>query len=247
MKKVLSLFAFELKMFFKNVTNIIFVLIFPSGMILLFGGIYGNEPSEMFGGFGTIDVMTPSCICLIAAVTGLMSLPITLCTYRENKVLKRLKATALSSLSIIGTQFAVNFLMTIVGIALLLLIVLIVFHFELVGSVFVVASLTILVICSTFSIGLLIASIFKSAKTATTVAMMVYFPMIFLSGATMPIELMPDTVQKWSNVLPLTHAVNVLKGGWLNAPFSEYYVSVLVLVAIFVVCSFLSVKCFKWE
>ena len=90
MRKNLSLFTFELKMFFKNVINIIFVLIFPSCMILLFGNIYGNNANEMFGGFGTVDIMIPGYICLIVAVTGLMSLPITLCTYRENKVLKRL-------------------------------------------------------------------------------------------------------------------------------------------------------------
>lgn len=247
MRKNLSLFTFELKMFFKNVINIIFVLIFPSCMILLFGNIYGNNANEMFGGFGTVDIMIPGYICLIVAVTGLMSLPITLCTYRENKVLKRLRATTLTPLSIIGTQFAVNFIMTLVGIALLIVISLIAFNFELIGSVLIVMLLTILVVCSIFSIGLLIASIFKSSKTATTIAMMLYFPMIFLSGATMPIELMPDTVQKWANVLPLTHAVKVLKSAWLNKPFSDYSISFIVLISIFIVCSLLSVKCFKWE
>ena len=59
MRKNLSLFTFELKMFFKNVINIIFVLIFPSCMILLFGNIYGNNANEMFGGFGTVDIMIP--------------------------------------------------------------------------------------------------------------------------------------------------------------------------------------------
>ena len=146
MRKNLSLFTFELKMFFKNVINIIFVLIFPSCMILLFGNIYGNNANEMFGGFGTVDIMIPGYICLIVAVTGLMSLPITLCTYRENKVLKRLRATTLTPLSIIRTQFAVNFIMTLVGIALLIVISLIAFNFELIGSVLIVMLLTILVI-----------------------------------------------------------------------------------------------------
>lgn len=247
MRKNFSLLTFEFKMFFKNIINIIFVLIFPSAMILLFGNIYGNSSNEMFGGFGTIDIMIPSYICLIVAVTGLTNLPITLCTYRENKVLKRLRATTISPLSIIGIQFVVNFLMTIVGVALLIVFSLVVFHFEFIGSIFSVIVLTILVICSIFSIGLLIASIFKNAKTATNVAMMVYFPMIFLSGATVPIELMPDTVQKLANILPLTHAVNVLKSAWLDKPFSDYYISLIVLGVLFIICSGLSVKCFKWE
>lgn len=247
MGKTLSLFMFELKLFFKNITNLIFVLFFPSSMILLFGSIFGNEPSEMFGGYGTIDVSVPAYICMIAAVTGLMSLPITLCTYRQNKVLKRLRATTLSPSNIIGTQFAVNFAMTVIGIGLLIIIALAVFRFQLMGSVVVVALLSALVICCVFSIGLLIASVFKNAKTATAIANIIYFPMIFLSGATIPIELMPEAVQKGANILPLTHAVNVLKSAWLNKPFAEYSVSFFILLAIFVVCSLLSVICFKWE
>lgn len=247
MHKNLYLFTFEFKMLLRNAINVIFVLIFPSLMILLFGSIYGNGANTMFGGFGTIDIMTPGYICMIIAVTGLLSLPITLCTYRENKVLKRLRATTISPLSIIGTQFAVNFLMTLIGVALLVIISYLVFHFKLLGSIFLVILFMILIICSIFSIGLIIASLFRSAKTATTVAMMIYFPMIFLSGATMPLELMPSTIQKIANVLPLTHAVNVLKGAWLNKPFSDYSTSFIVLVAIFIVCSVLSVKLFKWE
>ena len=247
MRKWIALFKFELKMIFKNVINIIFALIFPSLMVLLFGTIYGNKANPLFNGFGTIDIMVPGYICMIVAVTGLMSLPITLCTYRETKVLKRLRATSISPLSIVSVHFFVNFLMTIIGIALLLIFSSIVFHFKLIGSSLVVSLLIVLVICSIFSIGLLIASIFRNAKTATTVAMMIYFPMIFLSGATMPLELMPNTVQKWSNILPLTHAVNVLKNAWLNQSFGTYYISFIVLFAIFTVCSILSVKCFKWE
>ena len=247
MRKYLALLQFEFKMFFKNAINIIFVLVFPSCMILLFGSIYGNKAYEAFGGFGTIDIMVPGYICMIAAVTGLMSLPITLCTYRENKVLKRLRATTISPLSIISVQFLVNFFMTIVGIILLVIIAFTIFHFKFMGSILLVILLATLVICSIFSIGLLIASVFRNAKTATTVSMMIYFPMIFLSGATMPLELMPNIVQKCSNILPLTHAVRVLKSAWLNKPFSDYSTSLIVLIFIFAICSFLSVKCFKWE
>ena len=247
MRKTMSMFVFEFKLFFRNVINLIFVMFFPSSMILLFGSIFGNEPSELFGGYGTVDVSVPAYICMIAAVTGLMSLPITLCTYRQNKVLKRLRATTLSPANIIGTQFAVNFLMTIIGIGLLVVVALAVFCVRLRGSIVTVALLSLLVICCIVSIGLLIASVFKSAKTATAVANIVYFPMIFLSGATIPFEIMPDAVQKGASILPLTHAVIVLKSAWLNMPFEEYYVSFIILLAILVVCSVLSVICFKWE
>jgi len=246
LRKSTALFVFEFKLFFRNVINLIFVLLFPSSMVLLFGSIFGNEPSALFGGYGTIDVSVPSYICMIVAVTGLMSLPLTLCTYRQNKVLKRLRATTLRPYHIIGTQFAVNLIMTIIGAVLLISVASAVYHIQFIGSAVSMILLTILVVCCIFSIGVLIASIFKDAKTATAAANIVYFPMLFLSGATIPIELMPAAVQKVASFLPMTHAVNVLKSVWLNKPIGDYYQSLIILIVVFIVCAVLSVVFFKW-
>lgn len=247
MRKLCALFAFELRLSFRNVFNLIFALAFPPAMILLFGNIYGNEPSALFHGYGTVDVSVPAFICLIAAVTGLMNLPITLCTYRENQVLKRLRATTLSPADIIGTQLAVNLLMTVIGIVLLVVVAYAAFGSHPIGSAATAILLTLFVICGVFSMGAWIASVCKTVKTATVAANILYFPMIFLSGATFPMELMPDGVQKWSRFLPLTHAVAVLKNAWLGKPFDAYADSFLVLAALLAVCGTLSVILFQWE
>ncbi len=247
MKMFQSLFRFEFRLFTRNFINMFFVLLFPPFMLLLFGSIYGNAPSEMFGGYGTIDVSIPAYICMIVAVTGLMSLPITLCTYREEKVLKRLRATPLNSKSILGAHFAVNIFMTILGVALLMLIGLLVYKIKILGEWWAILLTILLVVVSVFSIGILIASIFKSAKTAIAVANIVYFPMIFLSGATVPIEIMPDAVQKAAQVLPLTHAVAALKGVWLGNPITDYLISLFVLLGTAILCTAVAFKMFRWE
>lgn len=216
-------------------------------MLLLFGGIYGNDPSPVFGGYGTIDVSTPSFICMITGVTGLMSLPMTLCTYRENKVLKRLKATGLHPAEIIGVHFAVNFFMTLLGIAVLMVLAKTVYDVQMLSPLRFIVPVILLIIVCIFSIGTLIASLFNNAKTAIGVANLVYFPMIFLSGATIPIEIMPETMQKIAKVLPMTHAVVALKGVWLDKPFDDYSLHLWILSAIALLCIGLSVKFFRWE
>lgn len=55
---------------------------------------------------------------------------------------------------------------------------------------------------SMFSIGLLMASLCRTIKSVNAVTSLVYFPMLFLSGATIPHELFPNGLQRIANVLP---------------------------------------------
>ncbi len=247
MNKTAALVKFELRLFSRNFINVFFVLVFPVMMLVLFGSIYGNEPSEIFHGHGTIDLSIPSYICMITAVTAFMSLPITLCTYRKDKYLKRLRATPVNPGSIISAHFLVNFLANLVGIVLLLIAGYFIYNAKPMGSLLVIIPVFLLITASMFSIGLLIASVFNNPKTAILVANIVYFPMIFLSGATVPIEIMPEFLQKVAQILPMTHAVNAMKGAWIDASLSTYQTSLIVMAAILVVCAFVSIKTFKWE
>ena len=56
----------------------------------------------------------------------------------------------------------------------------------------------------------------KNGQAATALAYIIYFPMLFLSGATMPLYIMPDSLVAVSKVLPLTYGVELLSGVWLG-------------------------------
>ena len=60
--------------------------------------------------------------------------------------------------------------------------------------------------------------------------------MIFLSGATLPKELFPQTVRSVAQFLPLTHVVNVLQSTFRGDSFREYGVSAAILLGISLVC-----------
>ncbi|GKX32012.1 transport permease protein [Vallitalea longa] len=246
-KIMLKLTTFELKLFSRNFISMFFLLVFPTLMILLFGGIYGNEPNVIFGGVGTVDVSVPAYSGLIISVTGLMSLPLTLCEYREKKILKRYRATPLKVIYVIISQVCVNCLMTIAGMIFLIIIAKLVFGLNFIGNVFEVIIIFILSMLSVFSIGFLIASVAPNMKAANAIANLVYFPMLFLTGATIPIEIMPEFMQKISKFLPVTHAVNAMKDVWLGKGMIHAWVSILVLILVLLVCLIVSLKIFRWE
>jgi ABC-2 type transport system permease protein len=68
------------------------------------------------------------------------------------------------------------------------------------------------------------------------VSYIVYFLMIFLSGATMPLEIMPENMRFYANALPLTHVVRLLQGTFNGQPLGEQLTAILVLLGVAVVC-----------
>ena len=75
----------------------------------------------------------------------------------------------------------------------------------------------------------------------------ILYPMVGLSGLFVPVEEMPDTMQRIAEFLPLTYAVSLLRGAWLEEPWSAHAFDVGVLMVIFVACSALSARLFRWQ
>ncbi len=247
MNAYLEMTRMEFKLFLREFFAVFFTFAFPPLMLLMFGGIYGNKPTPLFGGHGTIDASIPAYMGLIMAVTGIMSLPITVTRYREKKILKRFQASPLNPMGVIFSQITVNFVMTVLGTLLLILVAVIFFNLHFSGNLLSVIFAFVLSTLSIFSFGFVFASVLPNTRTAMVVPNVVYFPMIFLSGATLPLELMPQTMQRIALVLPLTYAVKLMKGVWLGGSLYSYRSEIAVLFSLLIVCTVISALTFKWE
>jgi ABC-2 type transport system permease protein len=237
----------ELKLFLREPQAAFFTLAFPMMMLFLFGSIYGNDPTSFFGGFGSVDVSVPAYTAIIIATSGLFSLTIFMATYRESGILRRLKVTPLHPITILGVEVVVIFLMTALGMALLVIAGKIVYNLRFAGNPFSVLVAFVLCSLSFFSLGFVLAGMLPTARSAQIVAMALYFPMIFLSGATIPREILPETVKQYSQILPLTHVVTLLRGLWTGDGWSQHVKEVIILAALFVAGIIVSAKTFRWE
>ncbi len=237
----------EIKLFLREPVSTFFTLIFAPMLLLLFGSIYGNEPSPFFNGKGTIDISVPAYTALIIGTSGMLSLTINMSVYRERGILRRLQATPLRPQAILAAQVIVLFLMTILGMALLIIVGKAVYGLRFEGNPFSVLLAFVLSCLSFFSLGFVLAGLLPNARTAQVVAMALFYPMMFLSGAGLPLELLPTTIRKFSNFLPLTHVVTLLRGLWAGESWSKHLTEVGVLAAILVVGVIVSAKTFRWE
>ncbi len=62
--------------------------------------------------------------------------------------------------------------------------------------------------------------------SAQIVAMVLQYPMLILSGAAWPRELMLEVVLKISAFLSLTFVMNLLHGLWFNAALSDHLLDI---------------------
>jgi len=246
MKGLLSLTWIDLKLSLRNFVATFFTLAFPVLMILLFGSMYGNAPIPDFGGYGAMDVSIPGYIAaLLIGSTGLMSLPIELVSRRQRGVLRRFRASPLSPASVLCAQLLVNLALCLLGSALLLLAGTLVWRVRLPTNLLALAPAFLLCCASQFSLGFLVASFARSAKTAFAVSMALFYPMMFLSGGTLPMQFLPKAIQDASRFFPMTWCVTLLKDIWFGRGWNP--VALLVLAGTSLLCALLSVLFFKWE
>ena len=62
MRAFQAMLTTEIKLASRNFIYMFFNFVFPPMMLILFGNIYGNQPEAFYGGFGAVDVLTPSYI-----------------------------------------------------------------------------------------------------------------------------------------------------------------------------------------
>jgi ABC-2 type transport system permease protein len=237
----------EAKLFLREPVGAFFTLAFPLMMLFLFGSIYGNEPQAMFGGQGTIDISIPAYTAMIIATTGLVGLTITMAAYRENGVLRRLRTTPISPLVVLAAQVIVLFLMTTLGMLLLIVAGKLIYHIRFDGNALSVLAGFVLCSLGFFALGFILAGLMPTARTAQVVGMVLLYPMLFLSGAGFPRELLPETIKKVSTFLPLTYVVNLLRGLWIGETWGGHLLDVAVLAGILVLGVIISAFTFRWE
>lgn len=246
MKRFLTFLKVEGKLSLRSPDGIIFGIGMPVGVLLLIAVVAGSQSA---GGadYSFLQSAFASLLTVGICATAFMGLPLTIADYRDKKILKHFFAIPIRPFMILSVQVVIGMLTSFFSAALVTILAVFGFGYRMEGDPFLFIGAFLLVMLSMYSIGMILASLCKTVKIANVVTTFVYFPMLFLSGATIPFELFPDTVQKVCNVLPLTHGIKLLKAVSLNMWSQEIWISVALLIVFAVVGCILSVVSFKWD
>lgn len=245
MKAFLKLTWTELKLQLREPLSTFFTLAFPILLLVVFGSIYGNEPDDFLGGYGSVDLSVPGYMGMIVGTIGMLGLPIALANYRDLGILRRYRATPLPASIVLWSQVAVNVVMTMLGAGLLVVVGLLFYDLRMPAATLALVPALLLGGFSFMAVGFVMAGIMPTARSAQAVGMALFYPMLFLSGAAMPRQFMPENVQRIAEVLPLTHVVKLLEDLWFGGTWN--LTSLAVVVGILLVCLPISRRTFRWE
>jgi len=234
----------EIKIFLREPLGAFGTIGIPVLVFVVTGRIVGRSlaPASLAAS-SFIGAGLPVLASVLIAISAVLSLVTIISIYREGGILKRLRATPLRPQTILTAHVIVKLLLTAATLALMVLAgkryYPVGIHAPLLGFTMALLIST----CSILSIGFLIASIVPTARFAQPIM----YPMIAVSGLFVPIKSLPPPLQSVARVVPLTYTVSLLEGIWRGDAWAGHVGDISALVVVFIVCTALSAKVFRWE
>ncbi len=236
----------ETKVFMREPMGVISSLALPVLIFVVLGRFFGTASMAP----ATTDP-PPFNVAILAAliitIGAVISLVTIITIYREGGILKRLRATPLSPVTILSAHVFVKLVFTVAGLALLVLAGRRFFPGAMDVNLFSFTAALLLSTVSILSLGFVIASVVPTARFAQPIAAAFLYPMIVVSGLFFPLAQLPPGWRFTISLLPTTHAVSLMQGVWDGTGWAAQWTSVVALVLIFTVCLAISRKVFRWE
>ena len=248
MRGLLTLTWLEIKIFVREPLGVIGTVGIPVLMFVVLGRVFGR-PSAATARAAPELVTTdlPVLAAILIALSAVLSLVTIIAIYREGGILKRLRATPLRSQTILIAHVIVKLLFTALTLVAMLLAGRRYYPAN-IDAPFV--SFAVALLFSTFSIisiGFVIASVVPTARFAQPVGTLILYPMLGVSGLFVPIAALPPPAQAVARIMPLTYVVSLLRGIWRGEGWTSHLGDVAALVLVFLICTVVSARVFRWE
>ena len=242
MKSYITYITTQLRLTMRDKTVLVFTFLFPLLFFFIFGQVMG-------GGRGAMINQVVTMVLVMGVLGGgFFGGGMRATMEREQNILRRFKVAPITPLPIIVSSL-VSGVVTFLPIAVTLVVL---GHYQYgmpwpakLPSLMLFVLLGILAFRS---LGMMVASVANSMQESQAIIQLLYFPMLFLSGATFPIEIMPNWLQTVAQFMPSTHlyagiqAILVKQESLLdNGP------KVLALFATTAVGMFVAFTLFRWE
>lgn len=242
-KAIRAYMVFDAQIIFRERTALFMILALPGVMYAFFGMMFGDQQYATNSFF---DEYTASFAGLVILNIALMNIAPGLTIYRELGFFRRLMITPLPMSAIWLSAVARSALLYFIGQAEMLLL-----GYWMFGQVpdapLIQLLLSVLVsMYGMFSMGFLLGSVFRSSNASFTAGMLLFQPMLLLSGASFPLSMFPDWMHLVSQLIPMTHVVEVMRLGWRGDLFTAAAIWPATFLIIFgSICAYVAQSSFR--
>jgi len=241
LRNVWTLTRIRMRLALRNRAFIFFSVVMPLAFLFLYAFVFARGVPQMVG------YMLPAVLTL-TVMGSFWGLSMQLVIFREQGILRRFRLTPIGPATMLGSSILSNYFLTVPTIAIELALAHWYFRVPSLGNVWGVFVLTSLGLVTFSSVGLIVASVTNSMQETQVINNAIWFPLLFLSGATVPFPMLPLWIQRIGLFLPATHLVTGLQLT-LNSSTSLLGVAgeVFSLVAGASIAFFVSTNLFRWE
>src|SRR5439155_18840014 len=95
--------------------------------------------------------------------------------------------------------------------------------------------------------GFIIANMLGTPRFAQLIGSVIFYPMLAISRMFVPPSSMPRPLPLLGNVLPMSHAVALLRGAWVGAGWLVLLPHLGALALTIAICLALTTRVFRWE
>jgi ABC-2 type transport system permease protein len=201
----------------RNPRATFFTFVFPLMFLVLFNAINSGAHVAAMGDAGgevpfaqfytpSIGIFGLTLACYTTVIFGLAYA-------RDRGLLKRVRGTPLPLPTYLGSWLAGAVVTGLASVVLMFAVAVPVFGVDIYPRMLPAAIVTLLLGSATLSaLGLMVASMVRSADQAGPVAQLTFLPLSFISGIWYPLDGAPDWVTTIAHVFPLYHLVAAFDG-----------------------------------
>lgn len=242
MKAYIAYIRTSLALTMRDRTVLFFNYLFPLIFFFIFGFMMHAEQG------GAIVQIVTMVLTIGILGSGFFGAGMRTVMDREANILRRFKVAPITAAPILISQMVVGLVHYIPVTVLMLALAHFIYGMAIPENWGSLAIFVLIGVCAFRAMGSIIGAVANSMQESQIIIQLLYFPMLFLGGATFPISIMPNWLQMVSQFIPTTYLSLGLNGIlqahetiWQNLESA----GALLLTA--VVGMFLAVKLFRWE
>jgi ABC-2 type transport system permease protein len=241
LKNTWSLTVSRMRLAMRNRAFLFFSLIMPVMFLFIYAGIFGKGNGQAI----------PYLLAEVLALTVMGSfwgLSVQLVTFREQGILRRFRLAPIGASAMLTSSLLSNYFLTLPTIVIEFCLARWIFHMHALGNLTGVFVLVTAGTISFASLGLIVASVTNTMQETQIINQIIWFVFLFLSGATIPLPLLPRAVQGIALYLPATYLVSGLQRSMIDmAGPASLGAELISTVGCALIAFAISAQLFRWD
>jgi len=242
MKAFLALFKIDLKLARRNRAVLFFNYFFPLMFFFVFAQMF-----DAHQGSAILQVVTMVIVIGILG-NGLFGAGMRAVQEREENILRRYKVTPITPVPLLVASMMTGVVLFVPSVILIVFLAHQFYGMAIPPQWFSLLIFVCLAAIAFRSLGLIIAAVVNSSQESNILIQPIYMAMLFLSGATIPLSVMPHWLQNITQFIPATYLMTGI-GGIMQRDETLFanWQSVAALILTTFVGTFIATKLFRWE